>query len=167
MYKTSFHRLSPKEFDAALLKRLTEEGRVYIDFPKEITKDTYTREILDYVQAIRDYVSDPWREKIDNLWHEILDDACLADFLTMKRGLQAGHMNRYAVTNLVCRMQNNGIYRQDVTMHTLHLRLERTNTRNKYYVSCGNYLLPDKAKMVLKRLLAEYNKNLFIHEQKA
>ena len=149
---SNLKRLSLKEFDADLLKKMTEEGRVYIDCPQVINEDTYTREILDYVQAIRDCVSDPWRDEIDDLWQEILDEECLADYLTMKRGLQAGHMNRYAVTNLVCRMQSWGIYRQDMTMHALHLRLERTTTRNKYYESFGNYLLPDKAKKILKQL---------------
>ena len=97
-------RLNPKEFDAALLEKLTREGRVYVNLPRVIDKDAHIRETLDYVQAIRDYVSDPWRDKIDDLWHEILDNEHLSDFLTMKRGMQAGHMNRYAVTNLVCRM---------------------------------------------------------------
>ena len=56
------------------MKKMTAEGRVYIDFPQVINKDTYTREILDYVQAIRDCVSDPWRDEIDDLWQEILDE---------------------------------------------------------------------------------------------
>lgn len=147
-------RLNPKEFDAALLEKLTREGRVYVNLPRVIDKDAHIRETLDYVQAIRDYVSDPWRDKIDDLWHEILDNEHLSDFLTMKRGMQAGHMNRYAVTNLVCRMQDNGIYSKDVTMQRLHLLLEGTTQKNKYYASSSNYNLSKEAKTCLKEFLS-------------
>lgn len=158
MKKKHFHRLSPKEFDAALLEKLTREGRVFVNLPRLIDKDAHIREILDYVHAIRDYVSDPWRDKIDDLWQEILDNECLSDFLTMKRGLCMGHMNRYAVTLIVCRMHNAGIYRDDVTMLTLHLRLEGTKRKNKYYTSCGNYAPSKEASKQLKGFFQEYKR---------
>jgi len=152
---SNLKRLSLKEFDADLLKKMTAEGRVYIDFPQVISKDTYTREILDYVQAIRDCVSDPWRDEIDDLWQEILDEECLVDYLTMKRGVQAGHMNRYAVTLLVNRMLSCGIYRKDLPMLTLHLKLEKVERKNKYYTSCGNFPLPTEARQVLRKLFSK------------
>ena len=155
MTKTSFRRLSPKEFDAALLKKLTEEGRVYINLPREINRNAYAQEILDYVQAIRDCASEPWCDEIDALWQEILDNECLVDFLTMKRGVCAGHINRYAVTNLVCRMQSNGIYRKDLSMLTLHLKLEGVERKNKYYTSCGNFSLSTEARQVLRKLFSK------------
>ncbi len=150
--KKSLRRLSSNEFDAALLERLTKEGRVFVDFPRTINKDAYVREVLDYVHSIKDYATDLWQEEIDDLWQEILDDECLSEFLTMKKGMQAGHMNRYAVTNLVCRMQNNGIYRRDVPMLTLHLRMEGVKKKNRYYTNCGNYVLPRNAKVLLRQL---------------
>ena len=52
MKKSSLRRLSPKEFDANLLRQLTLEGRVYIDVPQVVDKNAYKREILEYVQAI-------------------------------------------------------------------------------------------------------------------
>ena len=155
MTKTSLRRLSPKEFDAALLKKLTEEGRVFINLPREINRNAYAQEILDYVQAIRDCASEPWRDEIDALWQEILDNECLADFLTMKRGVCAGHINRYAVTNLVCRMQNSGIYRKDLSMLTLHLKLEGVERKNKYYTSCGNFPPSTEARQVLRKLFSK------------
>lgn len=148
--KTSLRRLSPKEFDAALLKKLTSEGRVYIDIPSKIKKDTYTREILDYVQSIKDYAADEWHAKIDDLWQKLVNCDALADYLTMKRGLQTGHMNRYAITLLVCRMQSMGLYRKDVSMQTLHLKMEGAARKNKYYTSCGNYVLPKEVKALLR-----------------
>lgn len=148
-------RLNPKEFDAALLEKLTREGRVYINLPREINRNAHAQEILDYVQAIRDCASEPWRDEIDALWQEILDYDCLVDFLTMKRGVCAGHINRYAVTNLVCRMQNRGIYRKDLPMLTLHLKLEGVERKNKYYTSCGNFSLSTEARQVLRKLFSK------------
>ena len=152
---SNLKRLNPKEFDAALLKKLTEEGRVYINLPKEINGNAYAQEILDYVQAIRDCVSEPWRDEIDALWQEILDNECLVDFLTMKRGVCEGHINRYAVTNLVCRMQSGGVYRQDIPMLTLHLKMEKAEKKNKYYTSFGNYILSSEARQVLRKLFSK------------
>ena len=87
---------------------------------------------------------------------DVMDDtkSCL-DFLKMQKGVQAGHMNRYAVTNLVCRMQNNGIYRNDIPMVMLHLTMEGTTKKNKYYTSSGNYDLSKTAKNLLKRLFSK------------
>ena len=42
----------PTEFDAALLKKLTSEGRVYINYPREskINREAYKCEALAYVR---------------------------------------------------------------------------------------------------------------------
>jgi hypothetical protein len=151
--KSSLRRLTPKEFDPVLLEKLVSEGKVYIDLSKVINKDAYKREVLDYVRAIDGYASEKWLKVIGDLWHDIVEAECFEDCLSMKRGLQAGHMNHYAVTNLVCRLQNMGVYRRDVSMLTLHLTLEQTNKRNKYYCSCGNYCLTKEARTLLKELL--------------
>ena len=111
------------------------------------------REVLDYVRAIDGYASEKWLKAIDDLWKEIVGAKCFEGCLSMKRGLQAGHMNHYAVTNLVCRLQNLGVYRRDVPMQTLHLTLEQTDKRNKYYCSSGNYCLTPEARTLLKELL--------------
>lgn len=164
MKGSGLRRLTLKEFDAALLKKLTSEGRVYVRLPKVVDVDAYMREILDYVSTIRCFATDVWQDDIDELWQEIVDSDCLADFLKMQKGVQAGHMNRYAVTNLVCRMQNNGIYRNDIPMVMLHLTMEGTTKKNKYYTSSGNYDLSKTAKNLLKRLFRKYKMNDFIPE---
>lgn len=140
-----------EEFDASLLKKLTEEGNVFI-----LERNAYVREILDYVNSIRDYATDLWQEEVDDLWQTILNDEYFSEFLTMKKGKQAGHMNRYAVTNLVCRMQNNGIYRDDVPMLTLHLCLEGTTKKNKYYSNFCNYVPSKDASDMLKQLFSKF-----------
>lgn len=154
MKKSSFRRLTPKEFDAALLEKLTREGRVFINEPRVRDKNAYKGEILEYVKAINEFVSLSWAGDIDALWQEIVDSKELADFLTMKKGLHVGHMNRYAVTNLVGRMQSKAIYRKDLPMLSLHLKLEKVKKKNKYYTSSGNYTLSSEARQVLKKLFS-------------
>jgi hypothetical protein len=71
----------------------------------------------------------------------------------MKNGLQAGHMNRYTVTNIVCFMHNKGVYRSSMSMMELHLRLEQTTKKNKYLKSSGSYELNRDARALLRQLL--------------
>ena len=153
MTKTSLKRLLPKEFNAALLEKLTREGKVFIDQPKVVNKDAYKREVLDYVQVIDEYASEKWQEGIRGLWRSIVEAECFEDCLAMKNWPGTGHMNRYVVTNLVCMLRNKGVYQKAVTMESLHLQLEQTTKRNKYYSSNGNYCLSPEAKALLKQLL--------------
>ena len=154
MKATSFRRLLPKDFDVELLKKLTDEGRVFIEVLRTTDKDAYKREVLDYVMSIAEFATTEWQADVDDLWKTVVDSECFRDFLAMKKGLCAGHINRYAVTNLVCRLQNSGVYNKEVSLLTLHLRLEKTDKRNKYYGSSGNYLINTEARRLLKQLLA-------------
>ena len=155
MKKSSLRRLSPKEFDSDLLRQLTLEGRVYINVPQEVDKNAYKREILEYVHAIDDFATDTWRGKMDDVWNAIVDAECFSDSLVMKKGKQTGHMNRYTVTNIVCRMQSLGIYRKDVSMLTLHLKLEGVSKKNTYYKSSGIYELSREARMFIRELFSK------------
>lgn len=155
MKKSSLRRLSPKEFDANLLRQLTLEGRVYIDMPQVMDKNAYKREILDYVHSIDNYATEMWKGQMDAVWNTIVDAECFSDSLVMKKGKQTGHMNRYTVTNLVCRMQSLGVYRKDVSMLTLHLKLEGVTEKNKYYKSSGVYELPREARMFIRELFSK------------
>lgn len=144
-------RVQPKDFDAALLEKLCREGKVFVYLEPE--NNMFRREVLDYVRKINDFASEEWREKIDSIWKAIIDESCFQNCLMMKNGLQAGHMNRYCVTNLVCRLQNAGVYRQDVSMLSLHLKLEGIEKKNKFYKSSGNYELNRDARAFLRELL--------------
>lgn len=154
MNKSSLRRLLPEEFDAVLLKKLVEEGKVYIDMPKAVDEGAYLKDVLRYVSAIRDFASDEWKDKIDDLWQSIVDDEDVSYFLKMQKGKDAGGMNRYVVTNIVCRMHSKGIYRNDVSMLTLHLKLEGVSKKNKYYTSCGNYEFTQPMRKRLTQLLS-------------
>ena len=154
MKESSLRRLLPEEFDADRLRQLTLEGRVYIDISQEADKNAYKREILDYVHAIDDYATETWKGQMDTVWNTIVNATCFGDALVMKKGKQSGHMNRYTVTNIVCRMQSLGVYRKDVSMLTLHLRLEGVTEKNKYYKSSGVYELPREARMFIRELFS-------------
>ena len=147
--------MSPKDFDADTLRELTHEGRVYISNPLDEDKDAYKCEILDYVQAINEFATEDWKGRIASLWNDIVNAACLSSALVMQKGKQTGHMNRYVVTNIVNRMQSAGVYSKQVTMMTLHLKLEKTSKRNKYYLSTSNYPLSYEAKKFLKQLFRQ------------
>lgn len=148
--KTSLRRLLPEEFDADLLRQLTLEGRVYIDVPQKIDKDAWKHEVLEYVSVIDDYATEMWKGQLDDVWNAIVDAECLSDYLVMKKGELSGHMNRYTVTNLVCRMRYLGVYSKDVSMQKLHLRMEHTTKKNKYYKNFRNYKLSREASIFLR-----------------
>ena len=154
MKQKSFRRLLPEEFDADRLRQLTLEGRVYIDISQEADKNAYKREILDYVHAIDDYATETWKGQMDTVWNTIVNATCFGDTLVMKKGKQSGHMNRYTVTNIVCRMQSLGVYRKDVSMLALHLKLEGITKKNTYYKSSGLYELPREARMFIRKLFS-------------
>lgn len=150
---SNLKRLSPKEFNATLLEELTRQGRVFIAPIRHTDKDAYKREILDYVHRIADYAADDWQEDIEALWQQIVDAQCFENCLVMKKGIQAGHMNKYTVTNIVCMMHNMGVYRADVSMTSLHLRMENTTEKNKYFMSSGLYTPKPEARKLLRKLL--------------
>ena len=150
---SNLKRLSPNDFNATLLEELTRQGRVFIAPARLTDKDSYKREVLDYVQRIADYAAEAWQKDIAGLWKHIVEAPCFRECLTMKNGLQAGHMNRYTVTNIVCFMHNKGVYRSSMSMMELHLRLEQTTKKNKYLKSSGSYELNRDARALLRQLL--------------
>lgn len=155
MKKSCLRVLRPEEFDVDWLEYLTLEKRVYVDAPIETDAEAFKREVLDYVASIKDFVAEDWTDRIDRLWQKIVNEDCLADYLVMKKGLEAGHMNRYSVTNIVCRMQGQGIYRKDVQMKTLHMRLEGVSTENKYYNSYAAYKPKKDVRTLLNSLFSK------------
>lgn len=155
MKKSDLRRLSLKDFNIDWLRQLTLEGRVYIDMPQEVDKNAYKREILEYVHAIDDFATEMWKGQMDAVWNTIVNATCFGDTLVMKKGKQSGHMNRYTVTNIVCRMRNLGVYRKDVSMLTLHLKLEGVSKKNTYYKSSGLYELSREARMFIRELFSK------------
>ena len=160
MQKTGFRKLQAEEFDADRLEQLTREGRVFIAGNSGKTGNSgntghtgFPGEVLGYVQAIDHLASERWREGIGALWFKLVHSRQMASYLTMRYGSQAGHMNRYAVTALVYRLLLAGVYRRDVPMLSLHLLLEGTSRKNKFYTSMGKYPLGREQEAFLRTLL--------------
>ena len=166
MQKTGFRKLQAEEFDADRLEQLTREGRVFIAGNSGKTGNSghsgnsgqsghtgFPGEVLGYVQAIDHLASERWREGIGALWLKLVHSRQMASYLTMRYGAQAGRMNRYAVTALVYRLLLAGVYRRDVPMLSLHLLLEGTSRKNKFYTSMGKYPLSREQEAFLRTLL--------------
>ena len=149
----NFKKVRLEDFDLKQLEKLCHEGKLYVSLEPDIDNNAYGSEVLGYVRRINAFATEDWEGNIDNLWNAIVEAPCFKDILMMKNGVQRGHINKYSVTNLVCRMQNAGVYRQDVSMLSLHLKLEGVEKKNKYYKSSGNYDLSREAKAFLKQLL--------------
>lgn len=149
----NFKKVRPEDFNVKQLEKWCSEGKLFVYLEPENNTHMYRREVLDYVERIKDFTTERWKEYVDNLWSAIVEEPCFQDCLMMKNGLQAGHMNKYLVTNLVCRLQNAGVYRQDVSMVSLHLRLERIEIKNKYYKSSGNYDINREAIVFLRKIM--------------
>ena len=150
---SNFKRVQPKKYDAALMERMCNEGRLYIYIEPEENVYMYRREVLDYVQRINNYVTEAWRERIAPLWQAIVNEPLLEQCLVMKNGMKRGHMNKYVVTNIVCRLQNAGVYSKDASMLELHLKLEGVKKKNNYYKSCSNYELKREDRVLLHDIL--------------
>lgn len=154
--KTSkLKRVALNDFDASLLRSYCRQGRLFVYVDTDDAADAYKCEIMEYVERIHDMASADWTDRVRPLWEAILESPCFKDCLTMKNGMQAGHMNRYMVTNLVCRLHNKGVYCQQVSMLALHLKMENTKEKNKYYRSSSNYDLTKEAKIRLRQIFQE------------
>lgn len=148
-------RLTVREFDATILEELTRQGRVFIALPRQEGSDVYKLEVLSYVERISGYATEDWMPRVSLLWQQIVDCPQLAEMLIMKKGLQAGHMNRYVVTNIVALLQSEGVYSNDVKVIKLHLELEGVTVKNKFYTNSGNYALSRESKKLLRQLLGK------------
>ena len=135
------------------LEKLCHEGKLYVSLEPDIDNNAYGSEVLGYVRRINAFATEDWEGNIDNLWNAIVEAPCFKDILMMKNGVQRGHINKYSVTNIVCRLQNLGVYSLDISMLTLHLELEGIQEKNTYYKSSGNYALSREEKTVLRELL--------------
>mgnify|MGYP007070192689 CR=1 FL=1 len=155
MKASNLKRIRLEEFDATLTEKWCAEGRLYVCVTPSAEKETAKQEMTEYVKRINCFATHEWAASVDALWNRIADEPVLMHGLTMKNGVQAGHMNRYVATLLVCLLQNKGVYRRETSMLELHLAMEGTTVRNKYYLSCGNYGLSDEARVALNRIVRE------------
>ena len=114
--KQQLRKVRPEDFDADALLRAAREGRLFIAPAAERQPLT---EVLDYVERIREYATNP---HVREIWEAILSHERLAPLFYLTRySSQRGQINWYRVTAVVCLLQENGVYRKDIAAVQLHL----------------------------------------------
>lgn len=138
------------------VNRLWQEGKLFV----EDIKDTLTAEellekcqkdVLTYVNAIREYVSAEWMPLIDKVWQSVVRDDVFARLLVMQKGRKRGQMNRYVVTNIVFHMAALDIY-QCGNLLELHKKLEGVDEKNGIYKGAGRYCLKREQRLRIREL---------------
>lgn len=134
-----------EDFNAAVLRRAAREGRLYIE-PAVECEINVEEHVLKYVTAIEANVTSPYRDIIREVWRLIVNHPQIAP---MVRSIKP--FNKYTVTAIAIYLNNQGCYAFG-TATALHLQLEHTKKRNRYYTS-GAYYEPDRK--ALRQILQE------------
>ena len=147
--KQQLRKVRPEDFDADALLRAAREGRLFI--APAVEKHPLT-EVLDYVERIREYATNP---HVREIWEAILSHEQLAPLFYLDRyASKRGQINWYRVTAVVCLLQEKGVYRQDIAAVQLHLCLERASKRNGRYTGSNKYS-PAKAEILIVRQIVK------------
>ena len=150
--KQQLRKVRPEDFDADALLRAAREGRLFIAPTAE--KHPLT-EVLDYVERIREYATNP---HVREIWEAILSHEKLAPLFYLTRySSQRGQINWYRVTAVVCLLQENGVYRKDIAAVQLHLCLERASKRNKRYTGKDRYLLERPELLIVRQIVKDFS----------
>ena len=155
-----FKQIRPNEFDMQELLLLAKEGRLYI---KQITeeksetniRDEGIRSILQYVSRIDECASEKYRPNIRKLWERILHSSELGDLFFLNRyKSNRGQPNWYRVNVVMAFLLEQNVYCKDIyTVMELHMKMEQTDKRTKFYTGMGRYLLENKERSILKKML--------------
>lgn len=158
--KIELKQVSLEDFDVQMLRQLAQEGRLYYD-PKEEEKSEETireegiRSILQYVSHIDVCASEKYLSNIRQLWERILRSPELGDLFFLNRyQSKRGLPNWYRVNVVMAFLLETNVYRNDLyTAVQLHMMMEQTNKRSKYYTGMGRYQLERKERSILKKML--------------
>ncbi len=153
-------QVRPEDFDVEMLWQLVCEGRLYIQ-PKVKQKSEQTNReegiqaILQYVSHIDACASEKYQPTIRQLWEQILRSSELGDLFFLNRyKSNRGLPNWYRVNVVMVFLQENKVYRNDnYTAVQLHMMMEQTDKRSKYYTGMGRYRLERKERSILKKML--------------
>ena len=150
--KQQLRKVRPEDFDADALLRAAREGRLFIAPAAE--KHPLT-EVLDYVERIREYATNP---HVREIWEAILSHEQLAPLFYLTRySHQRGQINWYRVTAVVCLLREKGVYRQDMTAVQLHKRLEGTNRVTNRYNGISRYLLEKRELNFVRKIIERFS----------
>ena len=147
-------------FDIHALKQAFQEGRLYIQQTTEEKTETTIREegirsILQYVSHIDECVSEKYLSNIHQLWEQILHSPELEDLFFLNRYKNTrGQPNWYRVNVVMVFLLEQNVYCRDTyTAMELHMMMEQTDKRTKFYTGMGRYLLENKERSILKKML--------------
>ncbi|MBQ3609062.1 MAG: hypothetical protein IJA03_03355 [Bacteroidaceae bacterium] len=153
-------QVRPEDFDVQMLWQLVCEGRLYIQPKAEQKSEQTIREegihaILQYVSHIDACASEKYQSTIRQLWERILRSSELGDlfFLNRYKNIR-GQPNWYRVNVIMVFLWEQNVYRNDIyTAVQLHMMMEQTDKRSKYYTGMGRYQLERKERSILKKML--------------
>lgn len=153
-------QVRPEDFDVEMLWQLVCEGRLYIQLKAEQKSEQTIREegiqaILEYVSHIDACASEKYQPTIRQLWERILRSSELGDLFFLNRyKSNRGLPNWYRVNVVMVFLQENKVYRNDsYTAVQLHMMMEQTDERSKYYTGMGRYQLEKNERSILKKML--------------
>ena len=158
--KSTTEFIPVSSFDIHALKQAFQEGRLYI-LPKAEEKTETTireegiRSILQYVSHIDECVSEKYLSNIHQLWEQILHSSELEDLFFLNRYKNTrGQPNWYRVNVVMVFLLEQNVYCRDTyTAMELHMKMEQTDKRTKFYTGMGRYLLENKERSILKKML--------------
>ena len=155
-----FKQIRPKEFDVQMLWQLACEGHLYIkektdEKTEENIREEGIRSILHYVSHIDECVSEKYLSNIRQLWEQILHSPELEDLFFLNRYKNTrGQPNWYRVNVVMAFLLVQNVYCRDTyTAMELHMKMEQTDKRTKFYTGMGRYLLENKERSILKKML--------------
>jgi hypothetical protein len=92
---------------------------------------------------------------IHQLWEQILHSPELEDLFFLNRYKNTrGQPNWYRVNVVMAFLLEQNVYCRDTyTAMELHMKMEQTDKRTKFYTGMGRYLLENKERSILKKML--------------
>lgn len=153
-------QVRPEDFDVQKLWQLVCEGRLYIQPKVELKSEETIREegiqaILQYVSHIDACASEKYQSTIRQLWERILRSSELEDLFFFNRyKSNRGQPNWYRVNVVMAFLLEQNVYcKNTYTAMELHMKMEQTDKRTKFYTGMGRYLLENKERSILKKML--------------
>ena len=158
--KSTTEFIPVSSFDIHALKQAFQDGRLYIR-PKAVEKSEETireegiHSILQYVSHIDECTSEKYQSTIHQLWEQILHSPELEDLFFLNRYKNTrGQPNWYRVNVVMVFLLEQNVYCRDTyTAMELHMKMEQTDKRTKFYTGMGRYLLENKERSILKKML--------------
>ena len=156
-----YHPVDPEKINYQQFLELAKSRKLYfVKSPNKIP--VYTTEpvsqLLEYVARISPYASSNFAPCIADLWNDIVWHPRIFPLFFIRKGKDAGEINRYRVLAYVNFLLNKGVYDQRRSLTFLHLQLEGIERTNQYYSAYSNYA-PDKSEQTRLEQLYETYKN--------